>query len=158
MKKLRDHIWIVANTNLNKGKVNKKLKEILNNIYKVGDDKIKEFLKTPKFNELLKIKILESLVNYLIEYKEKQKVENPIAFSNVIKKINAYNRLKIFHNQLKTTEEKFQNKINRVINKDNKVCYVNYRKPNYGVNRLKTYHKDKIIKKTKIDIFDFDII
>ena len=158
MKKLRDHIWIVANTNLNKGKVNKKLKEILNNIYKVGDDKIKEFLKTPKFNELLKIKILESLVNYLIEYKEKQKVENPIAFSNVIKKINAYNRLKIFQNQLKTTEEKFQNKINRVINKDNKVCYVNYRKPNYGVNRLKTYHKDKIIKKTKIDIFDFDII
>ena len=158
MKKLRDHIWIVANTNLNKGKVNKKLKEILNNIYKIGDDKIKEFLKTPKFNELLKIKILESLVNYLIEYKEKQKVENPIAFSNVIKKINAYNRLKIFQNQLKTTEEKFQNKINRVINKDNKVCYVNYRKPNYGVNRLKTYHKDKIIKKTKIDIFDFDII
>ena len=158
MKKLRDHIWIVANTNLNKGKVNKKLKEILNNIYKVGDDKIKEFLKTPKFNELLKIKILESLVNYLIEYKEKQKVENPIAFSNVIKKINAYNRLKIFQNQLKTTEEKFQNKINRVINKENKVCYVNYRKPNYGVNRLKTYHKDKIIKKTKIDIFDFDII
>ena len=158
MKKLRDHIWIVANTNLNKGKVNKKLKEILNNIYKIGDDKIKEFLKTPKFNELLKIKILESLFNYLIEYKEKQKVENPIAFSNVIKKINAYNRLKIFQNQLKTTEEKFQNKINRVINKDNKVCYVNYRKPNYGVNRLKTYHKNKIIKKTKIDIFDFDII
>ena len=158
MKKLKDYIWIIANSNLNKGKVNKKLKEILNNIYQAGDNKIKEFLKAEKYDELQKIKILESLAIYLIDVKEEQKAEHPIAFSNVIKKVNSINRVKLFQMQLKNAEEEFENKIKKVIDKENKIYYIHFSKPNYGVNRIKTHHKKKITKKKKIDIFDFDII
>ena len=141
-KNYLENIYII---DLNKGKVLSKINQIVNNIEKSKDKNLIEFIEY-EFNDyntyiitvLDKLRLIESVFQYLITFKLKQIEEKNEKYLEIQGKINENNRIKLCKKKQDVIKKKFNSLIEKVINKNKKIIFLPRRKVdknNHGFSR-----------------------
>ena len=147
--------------NLNKGKVFEKIKLILNNIEQSEDIDLLNFI-SKVFNDyntylitgLDKLKLIEGVFQYLIDYKKAQKKSKNEDYLLLQAEIDDINRKKICQRKQDSIKKKFDTLIQKVIDKNKKIIFIPRKHVNFDMRQY--LHKNKTENKTKNDFYLFD--
>ena len=131
-KKYLENIFIL---NLNKGKVLEKINIIIDNIEQSEDNILLNFL-INKFNDynrylisgLDKLKLIECVLEYLLEYKFSKKKEKNEKYYLIQKKIDDTNRINLSKKKQALIKERFNLLIKKVIDKNKKIIVLQRKK------------------------------
>ena len=146
--------------NLNTGVVFEKIKLILNNIEQSDDKDLLNFI-SKVFNDyntylitgLDKLKLIEGVFQYLIDFKKAQKKSNNKDYLLIQAEIDNINRQKIFQKKQDSIKQKFETLIQKVIDKNKKIIFIPRRNVNFDMRQ--NLHKNKTENKAKNDFFIF---
>ena len=147
--------------NLNTGVVFEKIKFILNNIEQSDDKDLLNFI-SKVFNDyntylitgLDKLKLIEGVFQYLIDFKKAQKKSNNKDYLLIQAEIDNINRQKIFQKKQDSIKQKFETLIQKVIDKNKKIIFIPRRNVNFDMRQ--NLHKNKTENKAKNDFYNFD--
>ena len=147
--------------NLNTGVVFEKIKLILNNIEQSDDKDLLNFI-SKVFNDyntylitgLDKLKLIEGVFQYLIDFKKAQKNSNNKDYLLIQAEIDNINRQKIFQKKQDSIKQKFETLIQKVIDKNKKIIFIPRRNVNFDMRQ--NLHKNKTENKAKNDFYNFD--
>ena len=147
--------------NLNTGVVFEKIKLILNNIEQSDDKDLLNFI-SKVFNDyntylitgLDKLKLIEGVFQYLIDFKKAQKKSNNKDYLLIQAEIDNINRQKIFQKKQDSIKQKFETLIQKVIDKNKKIIFIPRRNVNFDMRQ--NLHKNKTENKAKNDFYNFD--
>ena len=147
--------------NLNTGVVFEKIKLILNNIEQSDDKDLLNFI-SKVFNDyntylitgLDKLKLIEGVFQYLIDFKKAQKKSNNKDYLLIQAEIDNINRQKIFQKKQDSIKQKFETLIQKVIDKNKKIIFIPRR--NVNLDMRQNLHKNKTENKAKNDFYNFD--
>ena len=147
--------------NLNTGVVFEKIKLILNNIEQSDDKDLLNFI-SKVFNDyntylitgLDKLKLIEGVFQYLIDFKKAQKKSNNKDYLLIQAEIDNINRQKIFKKKQDSIKQKFETLIQKVIDKNKKIIFIPRRNVNFDMRQ--NLHKNKTENKAKNDFYNFD--
>lgn len=147
--------------NLNTGVVFEKIKLILNNIEQSDDKDLLNFI-SKVFNDyntylitgLDKLKLIEGVFQYLIDFKKAQKKSNNKDYLLIQAEIDNINRQKIFKKKQDSIKQKFETLIQKVIDKNKKIIFIPRRNVNFDMRQ--NLHKNKTENKAKNDVYNFD--
>ena len=131
-KKYLQNISII---NLNQGKVYAKINLIMDNIEKSKDNHLIDFI-AHEFNDyntyintgLDKLRLIERVFQYLIEFKLKQKEEKNEKYFEIQKTIDDDNKKKLYKRKQDIIKNKFNSLIQKVIDKNKKIIFIARRK------------------------------
>ena len=124
--------------------------EGLGNIISTGDKSLNQyFTKSKKLKDLPyeKIKSLENVIIFLINFKQEQKANNNIEYTKIIKIIEKNNRLSIIEQKKEEFKKRTENRMRQLIEKNLKIFLINDKRTNVR------YHP---FKKNKIELEDND--
>ena len=147
--------------NLNTGVVFEKIRLILNNIEQSDDKDLLNFI-SKVFNDyntylitgLDKLKLIEGVFQYLIDFKKAQKKSNNKDYLLIQAEIDNINRQKIFQKKQDSIKQKFETLIQKVIDKNKKIIFIPRRNVNFDMRQ--NLHKNKTENKAKNDFYNFD--
>ena len=147
--------------NLNTGVVFEKIKLILNNIEQSDDKDLLNFI-SKVFNDyntylitgLDKLKLIEGVFQYLIDFKKAQKKSNNKDYLLIQAEIDNINRQKIFQKKQDSIKQKFETLIQKVIDKNKKIIFIPRRNVNFDMRQ--NLNKNKTENKAKNDFYNFD--
>ena len=147
--------------NLNTGVVFEKIKLILNNIEQSDDKDLLNFI-SKVFNDyntylitgLDKLKLIEGVFQYLIDFKKAQKKSNNKDYLLIQAEIDNINRQKIFQKKQDSIKQKFETLIQKVIDKNKKIIFIPRRNVNFDMRQ--NLYKNKTENKAKNDFYNFD--
>ena len=131
-KKYLQNISII---NLNQGKVYAKINLMMDNIEKSKDNHLIDFI-AYEFNDyntyintgLDKLRLIERVFQYLIEFKLKQKEEKNEKYFEIQKTIDDDNKKKLYKRKQDVIKNKFNSLIQKVIDKNKKIIFIARRK------------------------------
>ena len=136
-KKYLENIFIL---NINKGKVLEKIKDIINNIEQSDDNVLLNFInnKFKDYNTHLvfgidKLKLIEVVLEYLLEYKKSKKKEKNKNYYLIQKNIDDINRIKLSKKKQELIKERFNLLIKNVVDKNKKIIVLQRKKINKGM-------------------------
>lgn len=148
LENYKKYLKMIKVIDLNKGKINIKLRRIINNINNSNDDLLNEYLSdTEKTTELNKLYYIEKTIEYLLKFKEMQKINNSKNFEIIENKVEQENRIRALRAKQENNLKRINSIIKKVINKNKKPIFVMRRKVDFGYN-------SEIHKKKKPKIFN----
>ena len=161
LENYKKYLKMIKVIDLNKGKINIKLRKIINNINNSNDDLLNEYLSdTEKTTELNKLYYIEKTIEYLLKFKEMQKINNSKNFEIIENKVEQENRIRALRAKQENNLKKINSIIKKVINKNKKPIFVMRRKVDFGYNsEIHKKKKPKIFNTTNyFENFDLDLI
>jgi len=161
LESYKKYLKMIKVINLNKGKINIKLQKIINNIDNSKDDLLKEYLSdTGKTTELTKLYYIEKTIEFLLKFKEIQKINNSKNYEIIENKVEQENRIRALRAKQENNLKKINSIIKKVINKNKKPIFVMRRKVDFGYNPESHKKKNpKIFNTTNyFENFDLDLI
>lgn len=161
LENYKKYLKMIKVIDLNKGKLDINLQNIINNIDNSKDDLLIEYLSdTEKTTKLKKLYYLEKTIEFLLKYKEIQKINNNKNFEIIENKIEQENRIRALRAKQENNLKKINSIIKKVINKNKKPIFVMRRKVDYGYNpEIHMKKKPKIFNTTNyFENFDLDLI
>lgn len=161
LENYKKYLKMIKVIDLNKGKINIKLRKIINNINNCNDDLLNEYLSdTEKITELNKLYYIEKTIEYLLKFKEMQKINNSKNFEIIENKIEQENRIRALRAKQENNLKKINSIIKKVINKNKKPIFIMRRKVDLGYNpENHKKKKPKIFNTTNyFENFDLDLI
>ena len=161
LENYKKYLKMIKVIDLNKGKINIKLRKIINNINNSNDDLLNEYLSdTEKTTELNKFYYIEKTIEYLLKFKEMQKINNSKNFEIIENKVEQENRIRALRAKQENNLKKINSIIKKVINKNKKPIFVMRRKVDFGYNsEIHKKKKPKIFNTTNyFENFDLDLI
>ena len=131
----KKYLQNISLINLNKGKVYAKINLIMDNIEKSKDNHLIDFI-AYEFNDyntyintgLDKLRLIERVFQYLIEFKLKQKEEKNEKYFEIQKTIDDDNKKKLYKRKQDVIKNKFNSLIQKVIDKNKKIIFIARRK------------------------------
>ena len=161
LENYKKYLKMIKVIDLNKGKINIKLWKIINNIDNSKDDLLNEYLSdTEKTTELRKLYYIEKTIEFLLKFKEMQRINNSKNFEIIENKIEQENRIRALRAKQENNLKKINSIIQKVINKNKKPIFVMRRKVDFGYNSESHKKKrPKIFNTTNyLENFDLDLI
>ena len=161
LENYKKYLKMIKVIDLNKGKINIKLRKIINNIDNSNDELLNEYLSvTEKTTELSKLYYIEKTIEFLLKFKETQKVNNSKNFEIIENKVEKENRIRALRAKQENNLKKINSIIQKVINKNKKPIFVMRRKVDFGYNSESHKKKrPKIFNTTNyFENFDLDLI
>jgi len=161
LESYKKYLKMIKVINLNKGKINIKLRKIINNIDNSKDDLLNEYLiDTGKTTELTKLYYIEKTIEFLLKFKEIQKINNSKNYEVIENKVEQENRIRALRAKQENNLKKINSIIKKVINKNKKPIFVMRRKVDFGYNpESHKKKKPKIFNTTNyFENFDLDLI
>lgn len=161
LENYKKYLKMIKVIDLNKGKINIKLRRIINNINNSNDDLLNEYLSdTEKTTELNKLYYIEKTIEYLLKFKEMQKINNSKNFEIIENKVEQENRIRALRAKQENNLKRINSIIKKVINKNKKPIFVMRRKVDFGYNsEIHKKKKPKIFNTTNyFENFDLDLI
>ncbi len=161
LENYKKYLKMIKVIDLNKGKINIKLRKIINNINNSNDDLLNEYLSdTEKTTELNKLYYIEKTIEYLLKFKEMQKINNSKNFEIIENKVEQENRIRALRAKQENNLKRINSIIKKVINKNKKPIFVMRRKVDFGYNsEIHKKKKPKIFNTTNyFENFDLDLI
>ena len=157
-KKYLKNIFIL---NLNRGSVFEKIKLIINNIEQSKDIDLLNFI-SKEFHDyntylitgLDKLKLIEGVFQYLINYKKLQKKLKNKDYFLLQAEIDDINRKKISQKKQDSIKNKFDTLIQKVIDKNKKIIFIRRKNVNFDMRQY--LYKNKTENKTKNDFYNYD--
>ena len=131
----KKYLQNISLINLNQGKVYAKINLIMDNIEKSKDNHLIDFI-AYEFNDyntyintgLDKLRLIERVFQYLIEFKLKQKEEKNEKYFEIQKTIDDDNKKKLYKRKQDVIKNKFNSLIQKVIDKNKKIIFIARRK------------------------------
>ena len=131
----KKYLQNISLINLNQGKVYAKINLIMDNIEKSKDNHLIDFI-AYEFNDyntyintgLDKLRLIERVFQYLIEFKLKQKEEKNEKYFEIQKTIDDDNKKKLYKRKQDVIKNKFNSLIQKVIDKNKKIIFITRRK------------------------------
>ena len=161
LENYKKYLKMIKVIDLNKGEINIKLWKIINNIDNSKDDLLNEYLSdTEKTTELKKLYYIEKTIEYLLKFKEIQRINNSKNFEIIENKVEKENRIRALRAKQENNIKKINSIIKKVINKNKKPIFVMRRKVDFGYNpESHRNKKPKIFNTTNyFENFDLDLI
>ena len=116
----------------NTDKINNKLNMIINNIIKCDAEKINEIKFERRDKKITtiedKLRYIEKIINFLINYKIEQKKYNKIIYEDVMKILKKEFFIRKFTNKEATMKKIQEMKIKKILDKKDKIFFLNHRK------------------------------
>lgn len=116
----------------NTDKINNKLNMIINNIIKCDAEKINEIKFERRDKKITtiedKLRYIEKIINFLINYKIEQKKYNKIIYEDVMKILKKEFFIRKFKNKEATMKKIQEMKIKKILDKKDKIFFLNHRK------------------------------
>ena len=142
---------ITINKKLNKNKNNliqmkkkksyievyQKIKFMKNNIINLNHEVSSMFIYSRNRNKpILILKDIENIINHLIDYKERKKIERKDDYNEIAKVIEKYNRIKVFKKRRREIEIQKQQKYRNILERYMEVKFIKNRKLDYKYSYL----------------------
>ena len=145
---------IYENNNINyiSNTLNMKIDSIFNNLYQFM--KIDKTIDINDITMIEKIDLIEKLFNFLIKQKNEDKIKYPEEYNKLMKKIDREIKFEQIKLVLEEQKQQFNKKINKIIEKSNKIIIVPRKKVNENIF-LKSKSTKKI-KKSKNTLIEKD--
>ena len=143
---------IYENNNINyiSNTLNMKIDSIFNNLYQFM--KIDKTIDINDITMIEKIDLIEKLFNFLIKQKNEDKIKYPEEYNKLMKKIDREIKFEQIKLVLEEQKQQFNKKINKIIEKSNKIIIVPRKKVNENLFlKSKTTKKIKKSKNTLIE-------
>ena len=122
-----------------------KLKEIVNLIIQQNNKTLNKIINQKNIeNPILALKVVENIIIFLLDFKQKQKITNRNEYNEVIKVVEKKKRLLIIKQKREEDENKLEKKSKELIEKDNKILIISNRKTNL---RIIPPNFNKMVKK-----------
>ena len=157
-KKYLKNIFIL---NLNKGKVFEKIKMIINNIEQSEDIKLLDFISNEFYDYntyhvtcLNKLKLIERVFQYLIDFKSVQKNSKNEEYFLLQEEIDEINRKKMSQRRQELIKNKFNSLIQKVFDKNKKIVFLPRKKVDFDMRQY--LQKNKTENKGKKEYYNFD--
>jgi hypothetical protein len=118
----------------------KAINKILNNLMSYGSEAIKNLIKNVKYKEMslfIKILIIENLLNYLLKYINEAKIKRPNDYDKTMKEIKIEQNIIRFRNREELMKKLNDLKIEKIIEKNNKILFLSHRK-----NDMKNFYNN----------------
>ena len=116
----------------NTDKINNKLNMIINNIIKCDAEKINEIKFERRDKKITtiedKLRYIEKIINFLINYKIERKKYNKIIYEDVMKILKKEFFIRKFKNKEATMKKIQEMKIKKILDKKDKIFFLNHRK------------------------------
>ena len=159
LQNYKNYLLNIDVLNLNKGLVDFKITKIVKKICNSKDDILLKYLENINIgngkNNLL---FIERAIEFLLNFKEKQKLNASMKFLIIQRKIEDKNRIKSSMFKQENTRKKIDSLIEKVINKNKKIIFVSRRKVNYEYNpEIKNRRKQKTSSNLKNYFGNFDL-
>ena len=111
-----------------------KLKEIVNLIIQQNNKTLNKIINQKNIeNPILALKVVENIIIFLLDFKQKQKITNRNEYNEVIKVVEKKKRLLIIKQKREEDENKLEKKSKELIEKDNKILIISNRKTNLRI-------------------------
>ena len=145
---------IYENNNINyiSNTLNMKIDSIFNNLYQFM--KIDKTIDINDITMIEKIDLIEKLFNFLIKQKNEDKIKYPEEYNKLMKKIDREIKFEQIKLVLEEQKQQFNKKINKIIEKSNKIIIVPRKKVNE--NLFLKSKSTKKIKKSKNTLIEKD--
>ena len=145
---------IYENNNINyiSNTLNNKIDSIFNNLYQFM--KIDKTIDINDITMIEKIDLIEKLFNFLIKQKNEDKIKYPEEYNKLMKKIDREIKFEQIKLVLEEQKQQFNKKINKIIEKSNKIIIVPRKKVNE--NLFLKSKSTKKIKKSKNTLIEKD--
>lgn len=114
-----------------KKNISKSINKIINNLMNYDSEKIKSLINNIRYKEMtlfVKIRILESLLNYLLKYKNEARIERPKEYNKAMKEVKKEQSIVRFRNREELMKKLHELKIEQIIEKNNKILFLSHRK------------------------------
>ena len=159
LQNYKNYLLNIDVLNLNKGLVDFKITKIVKKICNSKDDILLKYLENINIgngkNNLL---FIERAIEFLLNFKEKQKLNANMKYLIIQRKIEDKNRIKSSMFKQENTRKKIDSLIEKVINKNKKIIFVSRRKVNYEYNpEIKNRRKQKTSSNLKNYFGNFDL-
>ena len=122
-------------------KIINKIKSLINHILEQNDKKVNKIIlnnnKKIGENANLLLKILETVIIFLIKFKQIQKDNNTNKYNDIIKDIEKENRLMMIEKLKEKLKEKDNSKFRRIMEKNNKIFFIKDKRTNVKFKSLK---------------------
>ena len=118
----------------------KAINKILNNLMNYDSETIKNIIKNVKYKEMtlfIKILIIENLLNYLLKYINEAKIKRPNDYDKTMKEIKIEQNIIRFRNREELMKKLNDLKIEKIIEKNNKILFLSHRK-----NDMKNFYNN----------------
>ena len=118
----------------------KAINKILNNLMSYDSEAIKNLIKNVKYKEMslfIKILIIENLLNYLLKYINEAKIKRPNDYDKTMKEIKIEQNIIRFRNREELMKKLNDLKIEKIIEKNNKILFLSHRK-----NDMKNFYNN----------------
>ena len=113
-------------------KIAKKIIEIINGIFIEDNKTLNSIINKKNIDKpILALKELEKVIIFLINFKNNQKTEHKKEYNETVKKIEKNKRLLIIKQRKEEDENRIENKVKKLIEKDMKILNINNRRINY---------------------------
>jgi len=115
----------------NNKNINKAISKILNNLMKCDSEKIKSIIKNVKYKEMtlyVKILILENVLNYLLKYIDEAREKRPQDYNKAMKEVKIEQNIIRFRNREELMKKIHELKMEKIIEKNNKILFLSHRK------------------------------
>ena len=133
-----------------------KLKEIVNLIIQQNNKTLNKIINQKNIeNPILALKEVENIINFLLDFKQKQKITNRNEYNEVIKVVEKKKRLLIIKQKREEDENKLEKKSKELIEKDNKILIISNRKTNLRIippNFIKMVKKETNSDDDKVSV------
>ena len=111
-----------------------KLKEIVNLIIQQNNKTLNKIINQKNIeNPILALKEVENIIIFLLDFKQKQKINNRNEYNEVVKVVEKKKRLLIIKQKREEDENKLEKKSKELIEKDNKILIISNRKTNLRI-------------------------
>ena len=124
----------------NNKNITKAINKILNNLMNYDSETIKNIIKNVKYKEMtlfIKILIIENLLNYLLKYINEAKIKRPNDYDKTMKEIKIEQNIIRFRNREELMKKLNDLKIEKIIEKNNKILFLSHRK-----NDMKNFYNN----------------
>ena len=118
----------------------KAINKILNNLMSYDSEAIKNLIKNVKYKEMtlfIKILIIENLLNYLLKYINEAKIKRPNDYDKAMKEVKIEQNILRFRNREELIKKLHDLKIEKIIEKNNKILFLSHRK-----NDMKNFYNN----------------
>ena len=136
-------------------KMKRKIKGVINNILDTHDKKLTAiyFAQNKKFRDFPNylLKTLEKMINFLIKFKQEQKLNNNIEYMKIIKVIEKNNRISIIEQKKEELKIKAEQKFQEIIEKNTKLLFIKDKRINVKYKPVTKNQNEDLNKKTNKD-------
>lgn len=102
----------------------KKIRQIIEEVYCYGVNKINSFINKDNINKpLMALGDIEKIINFLVDYKQKEKMKDKGKYLKIVKKVEENNKIYKFKKKQKLEDEKRKARYFEILEKNNRILF-----------------------------------